>query len=187
METINIGPKNYQVEMVYSDLAKQKGLQGVDHLDEDKGMLFCYDPPQNVAFWMKGVTIPLDIIFINEDQVVTKVVHAKPNDETLISEAEVAYVLEVNVNSRIIEGDTLELQESGPTMKVLFQDGSEQYSLWGGERIFSRKNTKILIKKAKKAQESQLDSDFKALGRYMFKCINKQDTREPEYVQIKNN
>lgn len=36
-------------------------------------------------------------------------------------------------------------------MKVLAQDGSDQYELWGGERIFSRKNTKVLIKKAKKA------------------------------------
>jgi hypothetical protein len=61
--------------------------------------------------------------------------------------------------------------DSGPVMKVLFQDGSEQYSLWGGERIVSRRETRILVKKAKKAEASQDDKDFKALGRYMFKCI----------------
>lgn len=41
----------------------------------------------------------------------------------------------------------------------------------------------ILIKKARKAQESQSDTDFKALGKYMFKVLYKQDHRKPEYVQ----
>jgi hypothetical protein len=43
--------------------------------------------------------------------------------------------------------------------------------LWGSERIFSRKNTKVLIKKAKKADNTKSDSDYKSLGVYMFKCI----------------
>ena len=77
----------------------------------------------------------------------------------------------------------LEEDDKGPVMKVLAQDGSDQYELWGGERIFSRKNTKVLIRKAKKANLSQEDKDYKALGKYMFKCIKIQDTREPEYVQ----
>lgn len=54
--------------------------------------------------------------------------------------------------------------------------------LWGGERIFSRKNTVILIKKAKKAEVSEDEKDYKALGRYMFKCIKAQDERPAEYV-----
>lgn len=86
---------------------------------------------------------------------------------------ETAYVLEVNEGSGIKVGDEMEFEESDkePVMKVLFPDGSEQMALYGGERIFSRKNTRVLIKKAKKAAESQLDSDYKALGKYMFKCI----------------
>ena len=67
-------------------------------------------------------------------------------------------------------------------MKVLFPDGSEQMPLFGGERIFSRKNTKVLIKKAKKADLSKSDTDYKSLGKYMFKCIKIQDERTPEYV-----
>ena len=38
----------------------------------------------------------------------------------------------------------------------------------------------------KKADESKSDSDYKALGKYMFKCINIQDEREPEYVKGPN-
>lgn len=133
---------------------------------------------------MKDIDIPLDIIFINDDEEVIKVQEGAPNDETLIEAENVAYVLEVNANSGIQVGDELDLEkeEKGPVMKVLAQDGSDQYELWGGERIFSRRNTKVLIKKAKKANFTQDDKDYKALGRYIFKCIKTQDTRDPEYV-----
>lgn len=179
---IRIGNKEYNVKEVTTPEDKAKGLQGVESLPEDEGMLFIFDPPEDVKFWMKDTLIPLDIIFINEDQEVVKVHQGIPNDETLIEVPNIAYVLEVNANSGIKVGDELELEEDAPIMKVLAQDGSEQYSLWGEERIFSRKNTKVLVRKAKKADQSKLDKDYKALGKYMFKCIKIQDNREPEYV-----
>ena len=179
---IRIGNKEYNVKEVTTPEDKAKGLSGVESLPEDEGMLFIFDPPEDVKFWMKDTLIPLDIIFINEDQEVVKVHQGIPNDETLIEVPNIAYVLEVNANSGIKVGDELELEEDAPIMKVLAQDGSEQYSLWGEERIFSRKNTKVLVKKAKKADETKLDKDYKALGKYMFKCIKIQDNREPEYV-----
>lgn len=55
--------------------------------------------------------------------------------------------------------------------------------LWGGERIISRRETKILIKKAKKADLSKKDSDYKSLGKYIFKVIKGQDERPAEYVE----
>lgn len=179
---IHIGNKEYNVKEVTTPEDKAKGLSGVESLPEDEGMLFIFDPPEDVKFWMKDTLIPLDIIFINEDQEVVKVHQGIPNDETLIEVPNIAYVLEVNANSGIKVGDELELEEDAPIMKVLAQDGSEQYSLWGEERIFSRKNTKVLVRKAKKADQSKLDKDYKALGKYMFKCIKIQDNREPEYV-----
>lgn len=148
-------------------------------------MLFYFDPPEDVQFWMKDVEIPLDIIFIDEDQEVIKVQEGIPNDETFIEASNVAYVLEVNAGSGIQVGDEMDLgeEDKGPVMKVLAPDGSDQYELWGGERIFSRRNTKILVKKAKKADLSRDDKDYKSLGRYIFKCIKVQDERSPEYVQ----
>ena len=187
MIRIKIHNKEYKVKEATSSEDKAKGLQGVDNLPEDEGMLFYFDPPQDVQFWMKDVSIPLDIVFIDDDEEVIKVQEGIPNDETFIEAPDVAYVLEVNANSRIQVGDELELddeeEDKGPVMKVLAQDGSDQYALWGGERIFSRKNTKILIKKAKKANSTQDIKDYKALGKYIFKCIKIQDTRDPEYVQ----
>lgn len=185
MINIKINNKTYKVKEAKTEEERAKGLQGVKELPEDEGMLFYFDPPEDVQFWMQDTLIPLDIIFINEDQEVISVKEGVPNNESLIEESNVSYVLEVNSNSGIKQGDNLEFEDEEPAMKVLAPDGSTQYELWGGERIFSRTNTKILIKKAKKAENSQDDKDYKALGKYMFKCIKTQDTREPEYVSIK--
>lgn len=189
MIDIKIGNKEYTVKEATSTEEKAKGLQGIEELPEDEGMLFYFDPPEDVQFWMKDVDIPLDIVFIDSDQEVIKVQEGIPNDETFIEASDVAYVLEVNAESGIQVGDELDLdkEEKGPVMKVLAQDGSDQYELWGGERIFSRRNTKVLIKKAKKANATQEDKDYKALGKYIFKCIKTQDTRDPEYVPAPEN
>lgn len=190
MITIQINNKVYKVQEAHTDQEKEKGLQGVQQLPEDEGMLFYFDPPQEVAMWMKDTLIPLDIIFIDGDMEVISVTKGEPNNEDLIIEQDVAYVLEVNQNSGIEEGDELDIEDNEdgedddnpPVMRVLAQDGSSQMDLWGGERIVSRRETKILIRKAKKAGTTKDDKDFKALGRYMFKCIKGQDERPPEYV-----
>lgn len=183
MTNIHIGNKEYKVQEAHTEEEKEKGLQGVSSLPEDQGMLFFFEEPQEVSMWMKDTLIPLDIIFINEDNEVVKVAQGEPNDETPIIAQDTLYVLEINKNSGIKEGDELEIQTEGPVMKVLAQDGSSQMNLWGGERIFSRKNTVVLIRKAKKAALTNSDKDIKALGRYMFKCIKGQDERPNEYVK----
>lgn len=201
MINISIGNKDYKVQVAITQDDQEKGLQGITNLPENEGMLFYFEPPQEVAMWMKGTLIPLDIVFINKDEEVISVVQGEPESEELLYEQDVAYVLEVNTNSGINPGDELDIQdednlddedneddeddenENLPVMKVLAQDGSTQMDLWGGERIFSRKNTVILIKKAKKADKTKNDKDYKALGRYMFKCIKGQDERPPEYVE----
>ena len=183
MTNIHIGNKEYKVQEAHTEEEKEKGLQGVYSLPEDQGMLFFFEEPQEVSMWMKDTLIPLDIIFINEDNEVVKVAQGEPNDETPIIAQDTLYVLEINRNSGVKEGDELEIQDEGPVMKVLAQDGSSQMDLWGGERIFSRKNTVVLIRKAKKAALTNSDKDIKALGRYMFKCIKGQDERPNEYVK----
>lgn len=127
MVKVKINDKEYKVKEATSNEEKAKGLQEVSELPEDEGMLFYFDPPEDVQFWMKDVKIPLDIVFIDEDQEVIKVQEGIPNDETMIDAQGVAYVLEVNANSGIQVGDELDLEEDdkGPVMKVLAQDGSD--------------------------------------------------------------
>ncbi len=186
MINIEIGNKKYKVREAKTEEEKIQGLQYVSELPDDEGMLFYYDPPQDVSIWMHNTPIPLDIVFINDDEEVIFVGKGTPFSKSKITVPNTAYVLEVNQNSGIKEGDELDIEEEEdnlPVMKVLAQDGSTQMDLWGGERIISRRETKIIIKKAKKADASKSDSDYKALGRYIFKVFNKQDNREPEYVE----
>lgn len=191
MGFIKIGNREYKVKEAKTEQEKIKGLQNIEKLPKDEGMLFYFDPSEEISMWMKDTKIPLDIIFINDDQEVIKVHHGKPNDTTLISAPETAYVLEVNENSGIKVGDELDLEDdSDPVMKVLAPDGSTQMELWGGERIVSRRETKILIKKAKAAEAvkdtPQFENKCRSLGKYIFKVIKGQDTRPAEYVENKN-
>ena len=187
MISIEIGDKKYKVKEAKTEEEKMKGLQDIESLPENEGMLFYYDSPQDVAYWMKDTKVPLDIVFINDDEEVISVKQGKPLSEDLIEEDNVLYVLEVNQGSGIQPGDELDIEdeeeEDDNTMKVLASDGTIQMELEGGERIFSRKNTKVLIKFAKKAYRTKDNKDYKALGKRLFKYLHIQDTNEPEYVE----
>lgn len=183
---IKIGSKSYKVRLAQTDEEKEKGLQGITELPVDEGMLFVFDEPEEVSFWMKDTLIPLDIIFIDDELKVISIYQGIPESEDFITEKNVTFVLEVNQNSEVNVGDELEFSPdknlNKDKMIVLDSEGNSQMELEGGERIFSRNNTKTLIKFAKKAYSTQSDNDFKALGKRVFKFLKIQDNNEPEYV-----
>ena len=188
---IEIGDKTYKCQVFKNEEDRRKGLQGVEHLPIDEGALFIWDEESTREMWMKDCSLELDIIGINDDEEVNTVYSAIPNDETLIPFPNAKYILEVNKGSGIIEGDEFEIDDYDDlnkyVMKVLAPDGSTQMYLQGGERIVSRKETRTLIKKAKKAYANKggdYDRYCKSLGKYMFKILKGQDNREPEYVQV---
>jgi uncharacterized membrane protein (UPF0127 family) len=120
---VEIEDKRYKVQVAQTEEERAKGLSGITTLPKDKGMLFVFDEPQTVSFWMKDTLIPLDIVFINPDEEVIEVHSAKPNDLTPITVSNVQYVLEVNQGSGIKEGDEVDLEEEddsdNPEMAVL--------------------------------------------------------------------
>lgn len=185
---IEIGDKEYNVACARTEEERIKGLQGVTELKDDEGMLFVFDEPDTIGMWMKDTKVPLDIIFISEDMEVISVYQGEPENENIAEEDNVKFVLEVNQGSGIEEGDELDIEEDEelPKMKVIAPDGSTQMELEGGERIFSRKNTRTLIRMAKRASKSKEDKDYKALGKKMFTYLKQQDEREPEYVEKKD-
>jgi uncharacterized protein len=92
------------VELAHTDAEREKGLGGHAPLGERDGMLFIFDQPGQYAFWMKGMTFALDIIWIDNGRVVYLAPDLPPpapgaTDETLpitTPSAEANYVLEVN-------------------------------------------------------------------------------------------
>jgi len=189
MEKIKVGNKDYKVYLAVTDEEHDEGLKNVSELSEDEGMIFIFEEVDEVSFWMKDTKIPLDIIFINEDLEVISVHEGIPESEDYISEDNVLYVLEVNKNSGIKQGDELdfnsEKEVNSNRLHVLDKDGNSQMELLGEERIFSRENTKILIRFAKKAALMKNDKDYKALGSRLFKFLGKQNSNAPEYVTTK--
>lgn len=85
---IEIGDKKYNVEVAQTDEEDQRTARQ-EELAEDEGMLFIYDEPQTVGFWMQDTDIPLDIVFIDEDFEVISVYKGQPHDETIAEEDDV--------------------------------------------------------------------------------------------------
>ena len=184
---IKIGEKEYKVEIAETEDQKEIGLQNVHYLPQDEGMLFVYDEPETIGFWMKDTELPLDIIFINEDFEVISVAKGQPESKDIHEEKDVKFVLELNIDSGVSVGDELEFLEDGKPqtkMLVLDENGDTQLELDGGERIFSRKNTKTLLKMASRAYNSKKDTDYKALGKKVFAYLKEQDDRGNEYVEL---
>ena len=195
---IEIADKEYKVLIAETEEERIQGLGNVESMDDDEGMLFIMPEDQGqVVFNTEEMEFDIDLVFINQDDEVYNVVLGKAHSsEPIIStpedeEGRTKYVLEVNANSGIQIGDELDFEEDIDEkeidkMYILGSDGKPQMDLVGGERIVSRKETRELIRKAKKASKSKKDADYKKLGKYMFGILSKQDSREPEYVESPN-
>lgn len=206
---VKIGEKTYKLLYLYSEEEKEKGLMDVEDMDDDEGAIFDYsDNPKNrISFWMKNTTIALRILFINKDGVVISAHNGEPLSEESITEASepVYWVIELNQSEQVPQGTYTNLalrdepdaepedddeseEDEHPEIKlnklyIYDGEGNVQAEIDSGCRIFSRKSTKTIIRKAKRAYLFKLDKDYKSLGRYVFNEIKAQDNRDPEYVE----
>lgn len=194
---IEIADKEYKVLVAESEEERERGLSNVESMDDNEGMLFIMPEGQGqVVFNTAEMEFDIDLVFIDQNDEVYNIVLGKAHSkEPIISTPEgengrTKYVLEVNANSGIQIGDELDIEDEDEIsddeikMYILGSDGTPQMDLVGGERIISRIETKEIIRKAKKANKSKQDKDYKKLGKYVFKVFEKQDNREPEYVGL---
>lgn len=91
-------PVTVDVEIADSDAERQQGLMYRKQLANDDGMLFLFERPQHLTFWMRNTYLPLDMIFIEQSKTVLGVVeNAEPLTDTTREVPGVSqYVLEVN-------------------------------------------------------------------------------------------
>ncbi len=109
------------IEVAVSDEDKRKGLGGRQSLATDSGMLFVFSKPDRYKFWMKGLSFPLDFIWISGDKIVDIFLDAKVPEAGLADNALTIYtsnqpvdkVLEVNAGfverNKIQIGDLIQL------------------------------------------------------------------------------
>lgn len=73
-----IGDREIQLEVAITPEQQALGLMFRTFLPDDRGMLFVFDRPELVGFWMKNCKIPLDMIFMRDGVVRYIQVNAPP-------------------------------------------------------------------------------------------------------------
>lgn len=88
----------FAVRIADTPNTRAQGLMHIDHMPNDQGMLFVYQEPMSVSFWMKNTKIPLDMIFLSKKGRVDHIhSNAKPFDHTIIhGGSDIQYVVEIN-------------------------------------------------------------------------------------------
>ena len=198
---LKVGNKEFDVKVAELDKDRKNGLKGVTKMPGSSGLVLSYAEVCVVPITMKGMRIPIDIVFSRGGKV-QEVRTASIDSEDIMIDGPSDLVLEINkgASDGIKPGDDVswlgEKKEDGTIvmasggvaakkgeMQVLDEDGKNQMNIKGNERIYSRKHTAQLIKLAKTAEESKDDKDYKKLGKVMVSIIIKQDTQEQEYVE----
>jgi hypothetical protein len=106
-----------KVELARSDAERSRGLMYRQSLEPGRGMLFIFERPSRLHFWMKNTYIPLDMLFIDEHK---RVIYVEENAEPLTldqrgpSDADSQYVLEV-------PGGWCHAHGVGPGIEVRFE------------------------------------------------------------------
>ncbi len=99
------GDKSFTIEIADDGQEREAGLMFRKDMDDNHGMLFVFDRPQMVSFWMKDTPMPLDLLFVGQDGRVRAIKHGEPYSEAVIASAEpVRFVLELKAGTSEREG-----------------------------------------------------------------------------------
>jgi uncharacterized protein len=109
------GTHDFSVWIAADDKSRERGLMFVRELPPNRGMLFLFEFPQEVAFWMKDTVLSLDLIFIDPaGKVLNIAANAKPYSlDPIESQGRAIAVLEVVAGTArtigLKAGDTITL------------------------------------------------------------------------------
>lgn len=107
-----------KLKLAVSAEEKAQGLGGIKSMPDFDGMLFIYNEPEQVDFWMYNMYFPLDIIYLGEDKKVLEVhekqspcVSAEECPSILSGSTDVKFVVEVPAGQaakyQIVDGSML--------------------------------------------------------------------------------
>lgn len=95
---IKVGQVVVRMQLAVRPAEMQRGLMERRNLGADDGMIFVYERPQQMSFWMHNTPTPLDIGFFTRDGTLQEVYPLHPFDETSVASrsSELQFALEVN-------------------------------------------------------------------------------------------
>ncbi|HOF32844.1 MAG TPA: DUF192 domain-containing protein [Spirochaetota bacterium] len=108
-----------QVEIAQNNAERTRGLMGRSGLDSGSGMLFIFPREQYLNFWMKNVSFPLSIAYIDSKGKILQITDMKENNDVLTypSRNPARYALEVNKGffekNQIVEGCFVDIRSYG--------------------------------------------------------------------------
>lgn len=98
--TVTAGDTTHQfkVEVARTPQEQARGLMFRTEMGPNEGMLFPYDQPRTLSFWMKNTVLSLDIVFIGPDQrVINIAAETVPySEESVLSDGPAIAALELN-------------------------------------------------------------------------------------------
>ncbi|MCX6356903.1 MAG: DUF192 domain-containing protein [Candidatus Aureabacteria bacterium] len=95
---IRVGDRVVSVELARRPGEQDRGLMFRKRLREDEGMLFIYDSPRVMSFWMKNTRIPLSIAFVDAGGKIVHIEDMHPYDSETrhVCPVPAQYALEMN-------------------------------------------------------------------------------------------
>ncbi|MBI5804588.1 DUF192 domain-containing protein [candidate division TA06 bacterium] len=93
-----MGGARLWVEVAEDEAARSQGLMHRHQMPQDEGMLFVFEYPQPLSFWMKNTYLPLDIAFVSKDGIILNILRMEPLNEVprYLSRGPALYAIEAN-------------------------------------------------------------------------------------------
>ncbi|RUU04801.1 DUF192 domain-containing protein [Mesorhizobium sp. USDA-HM6] len=99
------GEHSFSIEIADTSEEREAGLMFRKDMADDHGMLFVFERPGEVNFWMKNTPMPLDLVFIGQDGRIKAIKRGEPESEAIISPGQpVSFVLELKAGTAAKDG-----------------------------------------------------------------------------------
>ena len=120
---VELKGKAFSAEVATTLAEQKKGLQHRAELSPDSGMLFVYEQPRELRFWMKDTQLSLDILFFDGQRRFLNAHYGAPPGQqdpcpNYASEGKAGYVLELSAGTGqalgLEKGDALMVRATEP-------------------------------------------------------------------------
>ncbi len=78
---IKVGARTVQLQVALFPAETLKGLMFREQMGADEGMVFVFDRPQQMSFWMRNTPLPLDVGYFDPEGVLKEIYPLYPRDE----------------------------------------------------------------------------------------------------------
>lgn len=110
-------------EVARTEKDKERGLMFRKTLAKNRGMIFVYNKPEEMNFWMRNTVLPLSIAYVHEKLFIASIHDMKPLDLNVVSsDVPVLYAIEVNQgwfrNNAIHSGNRITIYKKPDDYKI---------------------------------------------------------------------